>query len=97
MKDSSERKSNPDLCDAGPVLHQSNYQANWELVIMWVNDKHVDSGYMRSNQLIKFHLNCGWKPLLMLMIFAALLRYLSTREKKGFHLQFKGNFINLIA
>ena len=84
MKDSSERDSNPDLCDAGPVLHQLNYQTNWELVIMWVNDKHVDGGYMRSNQLIKFHLNCGWKPLLMLMIFAALPRYLSTREKKVF-------------
>ena len=25
-----------DLCDAGAVLHQSSYQANWELVVMWV-------------------------------------------------------------
>ena len=25
-----------DLCDAGAVPHQSSYQANWELVVMWV-------------------------------------------------------------
>ena len=24
------RDSNPDLCDAGAVLHQSSYQRNWE-------------------------------------------------------------------
>ena len=30
---------NPDLCNAGAVLHQLSYQANWELVIMWVYDK----------------------------------------------------------
>ena len=31
------RDSNPDLCDTGAVLHQLSYQANWELVIIWVN------------------------------------------------------------
>ena len=36
--------SNPDLCDAGAVLYQLSYQPNWVLVIMWVNDKPVDSG-----------------------------------------------------
>ena len=25
-----------DLCDAGAVLYQLNYQANWELVTLWV-------------------------------------------------------------
>ena len=37
-----ERNSNPDLCDAGGVLHQLSYQANWKLVIMWVDYKPVD-------------------------------------------------------
>ena len=32
---------NPDLCDAGTVLHQLSYQANWEMV----DHKPVDSGY----------------------------------------------------
>lgn len=32
-----ERESNPDLCDASAVVHQLNYQAHWELVIIWVN------------------------------------------------------------
>ena len=34
--------SNPDLCDAGAVLHQLNYQANWEQVVVWVDYKLVD-------------------------------------------------------
>ena len=34
--------SNPDLCDAGVVLHQLSYQANWEQVIMSVDYKPVD-------------------------------------------------------
>ena len=41
-----ERDSNPDLCDAGAVLDQISYQANWEMVIMWVYDEPVDSGYL---------------------------------------------------
>ena len=44
-----ERDANPDFCDAGAVLHQLRYQANCELVIMWVYDKPVDSGYMSFN------------------------------------------------
>ena len=78
MKHSSERDSNPDLCDAGPVLHQLNYQANWELVIMWVNDKHLAIEYMRSNQpvnKISFEL---WKETTFnvndLRSFATLLK-----------------------
>ena len=46
MKERPERDSNPDLCDAGAVLHQLSYQANWELVTKWVYDKPVNSGYL---------------------------------------------------
>ena len=35
--------SNPDLCDAGAMLHQLSYQANWELVVLRVNHKPVNS------------------------------------------------------
>ena len=31
--------SNPDLCDAGAVLHQLSYQTNWEQVVMWLDYK----------------------------------------------------------
>ena len=34
--------SNPDLCDAGAVLHQLSNQANWEQVVMWVDYQPVD-------------------------------------------------------
>jgi len=34
--------SNPDICDAGAVLHQFSSEANWEQVVMWVNYKPVD-------------------------------------------------------
>ena len=27
-----------DLCDAGAVLYQLSYQANWELVILWIHN-----------------------------------------------------------
>lgn len=33
--------SNPDLWSAGVVLHQLSYQANLELVVVWVDDKAV--------------------------------------------------------
>ena len=36
----------PDLCDAGAVLYQLNYQANWELGIMWV-DVEIDEDNTR--------------------------------------------------
>ena len=45
-----ERNMNPDLCDAGVLLHEKSYQACWELVIIWVYDKPVDNGYMRFNE-----------------------------------------------
>ena len=41
-----EQDLNPSLCDASAVPHRLNYQANWELVTMWVYDKPADSGYM---------------------------------------------------
>ena len=34
--------SNPDICDAGAVLHQLNYQVNWEQVVVWVDYELVD-------------------------------------------------------
>ena len=39
------RDPNTELCDASTVLYQFSYQANWELVVMWVDDKPVDDGY----------------------------------------------------
>ena len=47
MKERLELDLNPEVCDASVVLYQLSYQANWELVIMWVNDEPADSGYMR--------------------------------------------------
>ena len=32
-----ERDLNPDLCGASAMLHQLSYQANWKLVIMWID------------------------------------------------------------
>ena len=46
-----KRNSNPDLCDAGAVLYQLSYQANWELVVMWVDDKLVDVGYRLTAEI----------------------------------------------
>ena len=37
--------SNPDLCDAGAVLHQLSYMANSEEVVMWVDYEPVDVRY----------------------------------------------------
>ena len=45
---------NPDLCSAGAVLNQSNYQANWELVIMWVNCKPVDEQMMIMQEFFMY-------------------------------------------
>ena len=37
------------LSSGMPVqCYQFSYQANWELVIMWMYDKPVDSGYMQG-------------------------------------------------
>ena len=44
----------PDFCNAGAVVYQLSYQANCELVIMWVDYKPVDDGY-RSIYLILIH------------------------------------------
>ena len=32
---------NPDICDAGAVLNQLNFQANWEQVAVWIDYKPV--------------------------------------------------------
>ena len=31
-----ERNPDHSLCDAGAIVYQLSYQANWELVVMWV-------------------------------------------------------------
>ena len=33
----------PDLCDTRAVLYQLSYQANWELVTLWVRNIHEDT------------------------------------------------------
>ena len=38
-------KEMPDIFNAGAVLHQLSYQANWELVITWFYGKPVDCGF----------------------------------------------------
>ena len=45
-KEWPEQGFDPDLCDAGAVLYQLNYQANWELGIMWV-DVEIDEDNTR--------------------------------------------------
>ena len=44
-KDLNYGDSNSELCNAGAVLYQFSFQGNWELVVMWVDDKPVDDGY----------------------------------------------------
>ena len=48
MNETKKVRPNPDsnlnLCDAGAVLHQLSYRVNWDLVIIWVYDKPIDSG-----------------------------------------------------
>ena len=46
--------SNPDLCDAGAVLHQLSYQVNWVQVVMWLDYKPVDVEIHYDNTVI-FH------------------------------------------
>jgi len=41
-----KRDLNPDLCDANVVLYELTSEANWELVVMWVNTKLVDDGHI---------------------------------------------------
>ena len=33
--------SNPGLCDLGALLYYYSYQDNWQVVVMWVDDKPV--------------------------------------------------------
>ena len=53
-KQALERDSNPALCDAGAVLHQLSYQANWELIIMRVGCKPIDEGF-RALSMMSIH------------------------------------------
>ena len=68
------------LYDASAVFYQLSYRANWELVIIWVHDKLVDSGY-QSNQinLLLFYkwrglvLNVNLIPVLTVMLIQLML------------------------
>ena len=57
MKDHiwTEWDSTHDLCDTGVVLYQLSFQANWELVTLWVHNIPVDvedtSEYMKGHIL----------------------------------------------
>ena len=42
QKEWPEQGFDPDLCDAGAVLYQLNYQANWKEVTLRVDYKPVD-------------------------------------------------------
>ena len=42
----NETRTLTSLHDSGAVFNQLSYQANWELVVAWVNDKSVDCGYI---------------------------------------------------
>ena len=39
----------PGCCDASVVLDQLSYQANWELVIVWVYEKPVDISILSND------------------------------------------------
>lgn len=41
----------PDHCDAGAVLYQSSFLANWQQIVMWVIYKPVDVGYLHHYRL----------------------------------------------
>ena len=47
--------SNHDICDAGAVFHQMSYQANWELVFVWVDYKPKDDGYRSIYIMMLIH------------------------------------------
>ena len=59
---------NPDLCDAGVVLYQLSYQANWELVIISFDDK------PREVRVRIMVLNWVWKRVWITYIFESLFR-----------------------
>ena len=48
------QKRAPDPWDAGAVLKQLGDQAKWELVIMWVYDKPIDSGYWFTYIMLRY-------------------------------------------
>ena len=43
---------NPDICNASAVLHQLNFQANWEQIAVWIDYKPVDVEIGDSNTII---------------------------------------------
>ena len=60
---------NPDLCDAGVVLHKLSYWANWEQVTVWVDYKPVDAEIDDDNTgIFSTYLNCRYKEWMNLII-----------------------------
>ena len=53
--------SNSDLHNAGAVLYQLSYQANWELIVMWVDYKPLDNEQFISISIYIYvmYLNSG--------------------------------------
>ena len=78
-----EQDLSPSLCGASAVPHQLNYQANWELVTMWVYDKPADSGYTVCVLISEVSFELWMEMISMLMIFVVMLSYLSSRERKA--------------
>ena len=75
---------NPDVCDAGAVLNQLNYQANWEHFVIWVDYKPIDAEIRMMIQEFVFEMWCGMNEFVH-CIFAFL--------KHSFHsgLNFSGH------
>ena len=40
-----------DLCDTGVQLHQSSYQANWELTTLWVRNIPTEGDQVKNTNL----------------------------------------------
>ena len=64
---------------SSPVLYLLSYQANWELVIIWVYDETVESGYVLINE-ISFVL--PMETILMFMIFRSYVMLLEQKRNK---------------
>ena len=60
------------LCDAGAVLYQLCYQANWELVMLWIRNKPV------KNIWINITLGVAWGYNHQFCTFVIILSYFLT-------------------
>ena len=57
----TEFEPEPMTCDTGSELYQLSYQANWELVILWIRNIPLD--VEKFNEYMKDHINWndGWR------------------------------------